>query len=1297
MSDSRFSRPKLRRVVLLTLIAVVGTGLSLTGYWILEGQERATVGAQIEAQAARVIERHFRSDVTAIYGVGRFVSQGQPGTQDEFRSLADRTLLTRPDLCGVYWIPRVRPYQFQTHRQAGQTEVAPDYELYGLSPKGFLEAIDEPVDHDLFPLFYAEPRESHQSAEGLDLHSVPDLYPSLLQTLTDGSLAVTPPTIWPTDGRQGKVLIVFRGVFTDASTPEATERRPEDLVGCVGVAIGADEMLEGALEDFPEGVDIQLYQEAEPGRRVFACAFNSQDRHVQFVPLDASDTGDLPATASVVELDVPGRKWAVQCLPTEVFWATQSAKLPLVTLCFGLLLTTVLTTYANTLLGRTDKVERLVVKRTAELSQANDHLQQEIAVRKLTEDELAYERFLLATLLEYSPDFIYFKGPDSRFLRVGRALATYLGLDDPAQAVGKTDAEYFDAERARQYLADERAVMDSGRPMLDREEEQVGADGTSVYISTNKVPLRAADGSIIGTFGISRDITDRKQAEKILRDSEALYASLVENLPVQVIRKDLAGRITFANRLVCEELGLPSAEIVGKTDSDLLPEGLAGNRRAHDRLVIETGQVVETVEEIAVDAGRRHLQVIRCPVRDALGQTIGTQAILWDITDRKIAQEAAEYERFLLGSLMDSVPDSIYFKDATGRYLRINRAMAVRCGLADPADAVDKTDADFFPSPYVQRAQREEQLVLDSGKPSIGREERITWPCGETCWVSTTKLPLRDPQGEIVGTFGISHDITEQKRAAEQYRQSKEAAEAANRAKSDFLANMSHEIRTPLNAVIGMTELVLDGELEPAQREYLQMVFDSGESLAGVLNDILDFSKIEAGKLALEYAEFDLREQLGDAIKSLAFRAHRKGLELACDVHPDVPQRVIGDPARLRQVIVNLVGNAIKFTARGEVVVQVTRDSPANDDEILRFAIRDTGIGIPAVKLSTIFEQFEQADTSTTREFGGTGLGLAICTRLVDLMGGRIWVESCVGHGSTFQFTVRLAGVDRPDEVTSPVALRGKRVLIVDDNATNRSILEQMTANWQLRPLTAPGGRQALTLLQDALAAGEPISLMLTDANMPEVDGFTLAEHVKRDPQLNSTVIMILTSGDRENEMTRCEQLDIAAHLMKPIKQSELFDAIVVALGVNATEPETQPNRPHLPPPVSLPPLRILLAEDSLVNQKLAVGLLERHGHQVRIANHGLEAVSAFEAEHFDLVLMDIQMPEMDGFAATAAIRAAEKRTGRHIPIIAMTAHAMKGDRERCLSAGMDAYVAKPIRAQQVFEAISALLAAEHS
>ena len=515
----------------------------------------------------------------------------------------------------------------------------------------------------------------------------------------------------------------------------------------------------------------------------------------------------------------------------------------------------------------------------------------------------------------------------------------------------------------------------------------------------------------------------------------------------------------------------------------------------------------------------------------------------------------------------------------------------------------------------------------------------------------------------------------------------KHRAEEATRAKSEFLANMSHEIRTPMNAVIGMTELALGTKLSVRQREYLSTVKDSAESLLSLINDILDFSKIEARKLELDKVGFDLRENLEGSLKSLAVRAQQKGLELACHILPNVPERLVGDPNRLRAIIVNLVGNAIKFTERGEIVVRVEAQSTSLSEAELHFSIVDTGIGIAEEKLDQVFEAFVQADSSTTRKYGGTGLGLAISTQLVELMHGRIWVESRLGEGSRFHFTARF-GL-QPAQAAPPEAgnLRGLRVLVVDDSATNRRILQEMLRKWRMRPAIASSGSAALASLKKGARSRKPFALVLLDGQMPEMDGFEVARRIHVEPAFSDVKVIMLTSAGQFEAVCQTTP-GVAACLTKPARQSELLDAIinVVSGPVGTKSRAAPPARRRIAK--TRRSLRILVAEDNRVNQELVFELLRQRGHTATVAADGAKALKALNRERFDAVLMDVQMPNLSGLEATRAIRHAERSTGRHVPIVAMTAHAMKGDRERCLEAGMDGYVAKPIQAAELFAAV---------
>jgi PAS domain S-box-containing protein len=857
---------------------------------------------------------------------------------------------------------------------------------------------------------------------------------------------------------------------------------------------------------------------------------------------------------------------------------------------------------------------------------------------------------------------------------VNPAAASLLGYA-PAAMVGRPLQDFMANPAAvPKYLA---RIREQGRDQGWL--EAVHADGSSVFLRYHNVVAEPPDRSPY-VIGHAQDITALVRAKEELRAAREHLDRLLEASPAMIYSARATGdyATTYMSPNVRRVMGYEPERFRGSFWMDRIhPEDRERVRREID-VLLERGHHAMEYRFLHADGTYRIMKDQMRLLRDESGKPTEIAGSRVDVTDeRRLAQAIDRWYRSSL--------DLACQIDIEGRYRRVNPAFTRVLGY-EASELLGQPITHFVHPDDLARTQQTLRAVWSSEEP-LRFENRYRHRDGSYRWLQWDAHSYMD-RGFV---YASGRDVTEAKQREEELARAKLAADRANQAKGEFLANVSHEIRTPMNGIIGMTELALDTELTDQQREYLRMVQSSALALLDVINSVLDFSKIEAGKLQMEVIDFTLRETLTSALKPLAIEADRKGIELLYDEGPGIPERLRGDPGRLRQVLVNLVGNAVKFTERGEVHVTIEKVGDIEGGVLLRFEVRDTGIGIPADKLDYIFEAFHQADGSTSRRFGGTGLGLSIASGIVEMMGGEILVESTEGVGSTFHFTVPfLLGQHPGRPPTLPgTDLAGLRALVLDDHATNRRILEGFLGRMGMETVSVGSGTEALEVLDGSHRAGEPLDLVVFDVHMPGMDGFEFARRVRVDARFDKLVLLALTSAGRPGDGARCEQLKISSYLLKPITPTELRDAIQLTL---AGDQPAEGSEARLVTRHSLreawQSLRILLAEDNLVNRRLATHLLEQLGHRVTHAGTGREALDLLERERFDLILMDIQMPELDGVEATQIIREREAREGGHIPIVAMTAHAMAGDRERFLAAGMDEYISKPINPERLREVV---------
>ncbi len=964
-------------------------------------------------------------------------------------------------------------------------------------------------------------------------------------------------------------------------------------------------------------------------------------------------------------------------------------------------------------------VDMYSVKTTWKSMPASLNFMTDISEKIATEEALNKSDTLYRSILNASPDDITITDLDGKIRMVSPAGYKLFGYDRDVDLTGRSIYDLLipeDVDLARLEISGIQNGQSSGR----LEYKGRKADGSIFDLETNTDVIRDENGNPTGLLFIIRDISNRKRIESELYK----WANLFLHAEWGVTAESTEGfRFEMMNPAYARMHGYTVDEMRGMSILDVLTPESRKRVPAMIEKIHEAGHCQFETKHVRKDGSIFPVWVDSTAIKDSTGTVLFRAVNVQDISDRKQSEKILDIEQTLMNNLMNSIPDKIYFKDLESRFIRINNATAELMHVGDPKDAIGHTDFDYFTEEHARPAYEDEQWIIQTGQ-SITKEEKETIANEPDRWVKTTKLPLLDRNGNIIGTFGTSADITDQKSMMDVLQETNRQlesstikanelavqAEMANVAKSEFLANMSHEIRTPMNGVIGMTGLLLETNLDEEQQRYTEIIRSSGETLLTLINDILDFSKIEAGKLELEILNFNLHSLLDDFAAALAVRASEKNLEFICAADPDVPALLMGDPGRLRQILTNLTGNALKFTESGEVSVHARCVERTEKDVKILFSVKDTGIGIPDNKIGILFNKFTQADSSTTRQYGGTGLGLAISKQLSEIMGGEIGVKSEAGKGSEFWFTVRMKLQPENSQNTLPVLanLNGVKVLVVDDNATNREMLVIRMTSWGMRPVEVADGPTAYRAMAEAYDEKDPFDIAVLDMHMPGMDGVMLAQIVKGDSRLCNTPLVLLTSMGERGDARRFENVGFAGYLVKPLRHLDLYNVLSVTLATHSGTGECGVVKPEFHTIVTShsareavrvtvdPNTRLLLVEDNIINQQVAMGILKKYGLKADAAADGSEALKMLENIAYDLVLMDVQMPVMDGFEATRHIRDPHSRVLNHaIPVIAMTANALQGDRELCLEAGMTDYVSKPIEPQKLIEALERWLPVE--
>jgi PAS domain S-box-containing protein len=927
--------------------------------------------------------------------------------------------------------------------------------------------------------------------------------------------------------------------------------------------------------------------------------------------------------------------------------------------------------------------------RAAMLAVWRDLTERKRAEAALRESEERFKAFM-----ENSPTIAFIKDEAGRYMYVNKPFEEQFGVEFEIDVKGRTDADWLPAETARVTADGDRKVLTTGQPVRMLEVVPI-ADGKTKEWLVLKFPMGTESGKrLIGGVGI--DISRQKNAERALREREADFRALFDDAPVAYHELDTENRITRVNKTELAMLGYTAEEMVGRTVWEFIVEEASHDtipaRLASELHLEATQRTFRRKDGSVVPVLMRHRLIT-----DSNNEVCGMRSTLQDISALKRVEHELRQAEEKYRSIFENAIEGIFQTTPDGRFQSANPALARILGYASP-DELTRQLSDISRQLYVDPDRRKEFIqAMEQNSAVEGFVSQVYRQDGAVIWISEHARSVTDERGHVIYFEGTVEDITSRRQAEDEIAKARDTALESARLKTEFLANMSHEIRTPMNGIIGMTGLLLDSEQTPKQRDFTVTIQQSADALLHIINDILDFSKIEAGMLVFEEIDFDLPSVVEGATELLAGRAAAKKLELATMVHSEVPCALRGDPGRLRQVITNLVGNAVKFTETGEVVVRARMAEESWGEVLVRFDICDTGIGIAPEAQGKLFQAFVQADGSTTRKYGGTGLGLAICKQLVKQMGGSIGVQSEPTKGSIFWFTARF-GKQHPGKAASPIRpaeLQQRRVLVVDDNETSRVICQHLLASWGMEQHLESSGDSALATMRREAARGRPFEIVIIDTVMPGMDGLMLARAIKTDPRISQSRLIMLTQIDRRDDLEAFRECGVDDYLTKPVKRKQLLEALLNVMGseegpkaiMSGLMAIGAPTETVEEPAKILAPLRILIAEDNVVNQKVALHQLQKLGYIADAVDNGRLVLDSLDRQRYDIVFMDCQMPELDGYAATAEIRRREG-TDKHTWVVAMTAHSLEGDREKCLAAGMDDYVSKPVKIDDLKGAI---------